>query len=159
MQAARHRSHRSRALHGARIGPREAQRAAIVARILGRLPRIAAAARFQARIRHPERHDPARARLAVHAARGVAIRLESGPGQPILYSQERVGERGRVFRLYKFRSMRTDAEMGGAARWASENDPRVTRVGRVIRKLRLDELPQLWNVLAGSMSLIGPRPE
>ena len=88
----------------------------------------------------------------------LAIRLESGPGQPILYAQNRVGERGRVFRLYKFRSMRTDAEAAGA-RWASQDDPRVTRVGRVIRKLRLDELPQLWNVLSGSMSLIGPRPE
>jgi len=89
----------------------------------------------------------------------LAIRLESGPGQPILYCQERVGERGCVFRLYKFRSMRTDAEQGGVARWASRNDDRVTRVGRVLRKLRLDELPQLWNVLNGSMSLIGPRPE
>ncbi len=89
----------------------------------------------------------------------LAIRIESGPGQPILYSQERVGEHGRVFRLFKFRSMRTDAELGGIARWASKNDERVTRVGRVIRKLRLDELPQLWNVLNGSMSLIGPRPE
>ena len=88
----------------------------------------------------------------------LAIRIESGAGQPILYCQERVGERGRVFRLYKFRSMRTDAEAGGA-RWAAQDDPRVTRVGRVIRKLRLDELPQLWNVLTGSMSLIGPRPE
>ena len=89
----------------------------------------------------------------------LAIRIESGPGQPILYSQERVGEHGRVFRLFKFRSMRTDAELGGVARWASKNDERVTRVGRVIRKLRLDELPQLWNVLNGTMSLIGPRPE
>jgi lipopolysaccharide/colanic/teichoic acid biosynthesis glycosyltransferase len=89
----------------------------------------------------------------------LAIRLESGAGQPILYSQDRVGERGSIFRLYKFRSMRTDAEQGGIARWASKDDARVTRVGRVIRKLRLDELPQLWNVLNGSMSLIGPRPE
>jgi hypothetical protein len=60
----------------------------------------------------------------------LAIRVESGPGQPILYSQERVGEHGRVFRLFKFRSMRTDAELGGVARWASKNDERVTRVGR-----------------------------
>jgi len=89
----------------------------------------------------------------------LAIRLESGRGQPILYAQDRVGQQGRVFRLYKFRSMRTDAEAGGVARWASTDDPRVTRVGRVIRKLRLDELPQLWNVLNGAMSLIGPRPE
>jgi len=89
----------------------------------------------------------------------LAIRIESGPGQPILYFQDRVGERGRIFRLVKFRSMRTDAERDGVARWASQNDDRVTRVGRVIRKLRLDELPQLWNVLDGTMSFIGPRPE
>jgi sugar transferase (PEP-CTERM system associated) len=89
----------------------------------------------------------------------LAIRIESGPGQPILYRQQRVGERGRVFDLIKFRSMRTDAEMDGVARWASLNDDRVTRVGRFIRKVRLDELPQLWNVLKGEMSFIGPRPE
>jgi len=89
----------------------------------------------------------------------LAIRIESGPGQPILYFQDRVGERGRIFRLVKFRSMRTDAEGDGVARWASRDDARVTRVGRVIRKLRLDELPQLWNVLNGTMSFIGPRPE
>ena len=89
----------------------------------------------------------------------LAIRIESGPGQPILYFQDRVGERGRIFRLAKFRSMRTDAEGDGVARWATQDDARVTRVGRVIRKLRLDELPQLWNVLNGTMSFIGPRPE
>lgn len=88
-----------------------------------------------------------------------AIRTESGAGQPILYRQRRVGEHGRVFNLIKFRSMRTDAERDGIARWASTNDDRVTRVGRVIRKIRLDELPQLWNVLRGQMSFIGPRPE
>jgi sugar transferase (PEP-CTERM system associated) len=89
----------------------------------------------------------------------LAIRMESGAGQPILYRQERVGERGRVFSLTKFRSMRTDAELDGVARWASKNDDRVTRVGQFIRKVRLDELPQLWNVLKGDMSIIGPRPE
>jgi lipopolysaccharide/colanic/teichoic acid biosynthesis glycosyltransferase len=89
----------------------------------------------------------------------LAIRIESGAGAPILYSQDRVGLRGRVFRLHKFRSMRTDAEAGGVARWATKDDERVTRVGRVIRKLRFDELPQLWNVLNGTMSFIGPRPE
>jgi len=89
----------------------------------------------------------------------LAIRIESGKGQPILYRQERVGERGRVFQLVKFRSMRTDAERGGVAVWASKNDDRVTRVGRIIRRMRLDELPQLWNVLRGDMSVIGPRPE
>jgi lipopolysaccharide/colanic/teichoic acid biosynthesis glycosyltransferase len=89
----------------------------------------------------------------------LAIRIESGAGQPILYRQERVGERGRVFALTKFRSMRTDAELDGVARWATRNDDRVTRVGRFIRKARLDELPQLVNVLRGDMSLVGPRPE
>jgi sugar transferase (PEP-CTERM system associated) len=89
----------------------------------------------------------------------LAIRIESGAGQPILYRQERVGAHGRVFALFKFRSMRTDAERDGVARWATRNDDRVTRVGRVIRRTRLDELPQLWNVLRGDMSVIGPRPE
>ncbi len=89
----------------------------------------------------------------------LAIRLESGPGAPVLYRQERVGENGKVFAVIKFRSMRTDAERDGVARWASKNDDRVTRVGRFIRKTRLDELPQLWNVLKGDMSIIGPRPE
>jgi len=89
----------------------------------------------------------------------VAIRIESGRGAPILYRQERVGEHGRTFALIKFRSMRTDAEKDGVARWASAGDDRVTRVGRFIRKVRIDELPQLWNVLRGDMSLIGPRPE
>lgn len=85
-----------------------------------------------------------------------AIRLDS-PG-PVFYSQERVGKAGRIFRLYKFRTMITDAEKHGAA-WAQENDPRVTRVGRVLRRMHLDELPQLYNILRGDMSLVGPRPE
>jgi len=89
----------------------------------------------------------------------LAIRLESGAGQPILYRQERVGEHGHVFALAKFRSMRTDAERDGVARWATRDDDRVTRVGRFIRRTRLDELPQLWNILRGDMSVIGPRPE
>jgi sugar transferase (PEP-CTERM system associated) len=89
----------------------------------------------------------------------LAIMIESGVRAPILYRQERVGERGRVFNLIKFRSMRTDAERDGVARWASKNDDRITRVGRITRKLRLDELPQLHNVLKGEMSIIGPRPE
>ncbi|MGH8146895.1 MAG: TIGR03013 family XrtA/PEP-CTERM system glycosyltransferase [Rhodanobacteraceae bacterium] len=89
----------------------------------------------------------------------LAIRLESGSGSPILYRQERVGEYGRAFAVIKFRSMRTDAELDGVARWATRNDNRVTRVGRFIRQTRLDELPQLWNVLRGDMSVIGPRPE
>jgi sugar transferase (PEP-CTERM system associated) len=86
----------------------------------------------------------------------LAVRLDS-PG-PVFFRQDRVGRGGREFTLWKFRSMRTDAEAGGA-RWAVQGDPRVTRVGRFIRKTRLDELPQLWNVLTGDMSLVGPRPE
>ena len=97
--------------------------------------------------------------LPLMAVTALAIMLESGPRQPLLYRQTRVGERGRLFSVIKFRSMRTDAEADGVARWASKNDSRVTRVGRLIRKTRLDELPQLWNVLHGDMSFIGPRPE
>jgi len=89
----------------------------------------------------------------------LAIRLESGGGAPILYYQDRVGENGKLFRVIKFRSMGADAERDGVARWATEHDNRVTKVGRFIRKARLDELPQLWNVLRGDMSIIGPRPE
>ena len=89
----------------------------------------------------------------------LAIRLESGRGAPILYRQERVGENGKAFAMIKYRSMRTDAECDGVARWAAKNDVRVTRVGSFIRKVRLDELPQMWNVLRGDMSIIGPRPE
>lgn len=87
----------------------------------------------------------------------LAVVVESG--RPILYSQTRVGARGRVFRIYKFRSMRQDAEKDGKARWASANDARVTRVGAFIRNTRLDEVPQLWNVIRGEMSIVGPRPE
>jgi sugar transferase (PEP-CTERM system associated) len=91
------------------------------------------------------------------ALTAMAIRLDS-PG-PMLYSQERVGENGAVFKIYKFRSMRTDAEVAGTPVWARDQDDRVTRVGRFIRKTRLDELPQLWNVMRGDMSFVGPRPE
>jgi lipopolysaccharide/colanic/teichoic acid biosynthesis glycosyltransferase len=86
----------------------------------------------------------------------IAIRLESN--SPILYRQQRVGENGRLFMLLKFRSMRTDAESGTPI-WAKDQDERVTAVGRFIRITRLDELPQLWNVLRGDMSFVGPRPE
>jgi exopolysaccharide biosynthesis polyprenyl glycosylphosphotransferase len=86
----------------------------------------------------------------------LAIRLDS-PG-PVFYTQTRVGLRGKPFRMIKFRSMAQDAERGGAV-WARERDPRVTRVGRFMRLTRIDELPQLWNVLRGEMALVGPRPE
>jgi exopolysaccharide biosynthesis polyprenyl glycosylphosphotransferase len=84
------------------------------------------------------------------------IKLDS-PG-PVLYRQDRAGLHGRVFAILKFRSMRTDAEAAGPC-WAAERDPRVTRIGRFIRAARIDELPQLVNVLRGEMSLVGPRPE
>jgi sugar transferase (PEP-CTERM system associated) len=87
----------------------------------------------------------------------AAIRLESGG--PIFYRQERVGQNERRFTLIKFRSMREDAEVNLGPVWAAENDPRVTRVGMVIRKLRIDEIPQMINVLKGEMSFVGPRPE
>lgn len=87
----------------------------------------------------------------------LLVALDS-PG-PIIYRQERVGCRGRKFMCLKLRSMRTDAEIDGVERWASTDDPRVTRIGKFIRKTRIDELPQLVSVLRGEMSLVGPRPE
>ncbi|MBK5207303.1 MAG: TIGR03013 family PEP-CTERM/XrtA system glycosyltransferase [Polaromonas sp.] len=95
--------------------------------------------------------------LPVMLVTGILILIESGG--PILYQQERVGLNGRLFNVVKFRSMRTDAEKDGKPRWASVTDDRVTRVGRLLRKARIDELPQLFNVLKGDMSLVGPRPE
>jgi exopolysaccharide biosynthesis polyprenyl glycosylphosphotransferase len=86
----------------------------------------------------------------------LGVRLSS-PG-PIFFSQTRVGRRGRLFTAYKFRTMRQDAEAHGAV-WATKDDPRVTRIGRLMRKTRLDEIPQLWNVLRGDMAFVGPRPE
>jgi sugar transferase (PEP-CTERM system associated) len=87
----------------------------------------------------------------------IAVRLDSKG--PVLYRQERVGLTGKVFNLVKFRSMQTNAEAGKGAQWAQIDDPRVTRVGRFIRKYRLDELPQFLNVIRGEMSFVGPRPE
>jgi sugar transferase (PEP-CTERM system associated) len=87
----------------------------------------------------------------------VLIAAESG--FPILFRQERVGKDGHLFQVVKFRSMRTDAEKDGKPRWATAKDDRVTRVGRLMRKTRIDELPQIFNVLAGQMSMVGPRPE
>ena len=87
----------------------------------------------------------------------LAIKLESRG--PVFYRQERVGRGGKTFQIYKFRSMSEDAEPDGVARWASDNDPRITRVGQFIRRTRIDELPQLINVLKGEMSIVGPRPE
>jgi len=87
----------------------------------------------------------------------IAIKLEDGG--PIFYSQERVGKDGKIFRILKFRSMIPDAEKNTGAVWASENDPRVTKVGRILRATAMDELPQLLNILKGDMSFVGPRPE
>jgi len=87
----------------------------------------------------------------------VLIKLESGG--PVFYTQERVGKNGKVFKVIKFRSMKTDAEADGKPMWAASNDERTTRVGKIIRKLRIDEVPQFWNILRGEMNFVGPRPE
>lgn len=89
------------------------------------------------------------------AAAGIALE----DGLPLFYQQERVGRDGRIFKVLKFRSMHKDAEGDGPPIWAAANDPRVTRVGRLLRKLRIDELPQMLNVFKGEMSFVGPRPE
>ncbi len=88
----------------------------------------------------------------------LALLIKATPG-PAIYRQVRVGERGRRFTMYKLRSMTCTAERAGEAVWAQERDPRTTRVGRFLRRSHLDELPQLWNVLKGDMSIVGPRPE
>lgn len=88
----------------------------------------------------------------------IAIKIEDGIKAPVFYSQERVGLNGRIFSVHKFRSMITDAEKNGAV-WARQNDSRVTKVGEFIRKVRIDELPQIFNVLNGTMAFVGPRPE
>lgn len=95
--------------------------------------------------------------LPIQVLAAILVRADS-PG-PILYRQERVGLNGKTFMLLKFRSMRADAEKDGVPQWAQSGDDRVTRVGRFIRKTRIDELPQIFNVLRGDMSFIGPRPE
>lgn len=87
---------------------------------------------------------------------GILLRIES-PG-PIIFKQERVGFRGRVFTIYKLRSMNNNAERNGAV-WAEKNDPRVTKIGKFIRNTRIDELPQMFNIFKGDMTIIGPRPE
>jgi sugar transferase (PEP-CTERM system associated) len=97
------------------------------------------------------------ATLPIMLLAALAIWFESG--RPILYRQTRVGESGKGFEILKFRSMRTDAEKDGIARWARKDDDRITRVGRFVRSTRIDELPQLINVLRGDMSFVGPRPE
>jgi len=95
--------------------------------------------------------------LPVMLVTAVAITLESSG--PVLYRQERVGRELKTFKVFKFRSMRTDAESDGVPRWANANDSRITRIGHFIRRTRIDELPQIINVLKGDMSFVGPRPE
>ena len=96
--------------------------------------------------------------LPLMALAVLGIKLEEGPRAPVFYRQRRVGQHGEIFEVLKFRSMRVDAEKFGA-QYATENDPRVTRLGAFMRKTRIDELPQLINVLRGDMSFVGPRPE
>lgn len=97
--------------------------------------------------------------MPVMVVTALAIWLESGGRGPVLYRQVRIGEEGIPFGLLKFRSMQVNAESDGKPQWASTRDPRITPVGRFIRKYRIDELPQIFNVLAGKMSFVGPRPE
>lgn len=94
--------------------------------------------------------------IPIIAIFGILIKLEDNG--PITYKQERLGKSGKKFYIYKLRSMRTDAEKFGA-QWAEKDDPRITKVGKFIRKTRIDEIPQLFNILKGDMSIIGPRPE
>src|SRR5439155_1724423 len=112
--------------------------------------------RHERRRRRGDRHDP-RAALPVMLLVALAIRLTSRG--PVLYTQTRVGKDGRPFTMVKFRTMHAAAERTTGPVLASENDPRVTWLGRSLRAARLDELPQLWNLLVGDMSFVGPRPE
>ena len=96
--------------------------------------------------------------LTIPLMGGVALLIKMDSKGPVFYRQQRVGFNGSIFDLIKFRSMRIDSEIDGAV-WAQQNDPRITRIGRLIRLFRIDELPQLWNVLKGELSLVGPRPE
>ncbi len=95
--------------------------------------------------------------LPIGLITAALIKLESKG--PVFYKQERVGEHGRIFKVIKFRSMRTDAEKDGVPIWATAADDRTTRIGRIIRKIRVDEIPQFWNIIKGEMSFVGPRPE
>lgn len=99
------------------------------------------------------------ATIAAPIAAVTALLIYLEDRGPVLYSQERVGFGGKPYLVYKFRSMRINAEQSGTPQWATLNDPRITRVGAIIRKLRIDELPQIFNVLLGEMSFVGPRPE
>lgn len=95
--------------------------------------------------------------LPVLALTAFLIKLNSKG--PVLYKQDRVGKGGTVFKIYKLRTMKADAESGTGAVWAKKNDPRITTMGRLLRKTHIDEIPQLFNVIKGEMSIVGPRPE
>jgi lipopolysaccharide/colanic/teichoic acid biosynthesis glycosyltransferase len=95
--------------------------------------------------------------LPVMVLAGLLVKLTSHG--PILYSQTRVGRFGQPFRIWKIRSMRHNCESSSGAKWCTSRDPRVTFIGKILRKLHIDELPQLWNIIRGDMSLVGPRPE
>src|SRR5206468_12888401 len=95
--------------------------------------------------------------LPVVAFAGLLVKITSHG--PATYCQIRVGRNGKPFKIYKLRSMYDNCEARSGAQWSTKNDPRVTPIGRILRRTHLDELPQLWNVLRGDMSLIGPRPE
>jgi hypothetical protein len=110
----------------------------------------------EARVRPDRLRDRADGLRAGVAPDAMAIKLDDGG--PVMFPQERVGRHGRVFLAYKFRSMVVDAERLTGAVQATENDPRVTRVGRILRATAFDELPQLWNIFRGDMSVVGPRP-
>lgn len=97
------------------------------------------------------------ATIPITIATAIAIKVESDG--PVIYKQERSGINGKVFKVYKFRSMYQDAEKRTGPVWSQKDDPRITKVGRFIRRVRIDELPQIWNVFKGEMSLVGPRPE
>jgi lipopolysaccharide/colanic/teichoic acid biosynthesis glycosyltransferase len=130
---------------------------------------VSAAAEALPRTIGPPRRIPLAKRVLDVALSGVGLCLSSPlwallaamikleDGGPVFYSQSRVGEGGRVFRVWKFRSMIPDAERYVGAVQASENDPRVTRIGRLMRATAMDELPQLWNIFVGDMSFVGPR--
>jgi lipopolysaccharide/colanic/teichoic acid biosynthesis glycosyltransferase len=89
----------------------------------------------------------------------IAVLVKLDSKGPVIFSQERVGQKGKIYRIHKFRSMVSGAEKESGPVWAGNDDSRITRVGKVIRKWRFDEIPQLWNVLKGNMSFVGPRPE
>jgi sugar transferase (PEP-CTERM system associated) len=95
--------------------------------------------------------------LPIAVLTAILIKIESKG--PIFYKQERLGKNGKIFHVIKFRSMQIDAEADGLPVWAADDDGRATRVGRIIRKIRVDEIPQFWNIIKGEMSFVGPRPE